>query len=159
MAQIKKAFQPIMSLLAANMSATVGDIYEQALALTKAAVGAGGGSPTTFHRDEAGNVVAVRCAYFGKWFKPSEMPFGEKKNSASGLNPYSKEGMSKWTKQLAEANKARESLLDRVASGEIAPDAIEAEKLAIEENRARIEAQESDAVAYDTLEDLLATLA
>ena len=42
MANIKKAFQPVMSLLAANMDASVSEIYDQAVELTSAKTGGGG---------------------------------------------------------------------------------------------------------------------
>ena len=154
MSNIKKAYQPIMSLLAANMSSTVEDIYEEALALTVAQTGGGGGKATTFHRDEDGNVVAIRCGYFGLWFLTSEVEFGAKKGSASGFNTMCKEGVSLWNKQQTAAKKAKEQLLSDVASGEV--DASDIAAIQEEIEAARNERPEPSVPGFETLEEALA---
>ena len=156
MATIKKAFQPIMSLLAASIGAVVTDeLYAQAEALTAAKTGNGGSQATSFSRDDEGNIVGIRCSYFGQWFKPSEVEFGLKASSASGHNPMCKAAVSAWTKQQADFKKAKEALLDQVTSGDVTPDEIPAHIEALEEARTAI--AEHDFIGYDSLEDLLAS--
>jgi len=155
MATIKKAFQPIMSLLAANIGDTLTqELYDQAVELTCAKTGAGGSHATSSHRDDEGNVVAIRCSYFGQWFKVDEVEFGKKASAASGYNPMCKAAVSAWTKQQATFKKAKESLLEEVASGEISPEDISAHIEELEEARTAIAPH--DFTGYDSLEDLLA---
>ena len=154
MATIKKAFQPIMSLLAASMGATIDeDFYAKAEALTAAKTGSGGSQATSFHKDDEGNVVAIRCSYFGQWFRTDEVEFGLKASAASGYNPMCKAAVSAWTKQQADFKKAKEALLEQVSAGEVAPDEI-ADHIA-ELETARTTIAEHDFAGYDSLEELL----
>lgn len=158
MSGIKKAFLPIIEALRAAMEADpkvkVASVLGDIEALASAKSGAGGGKATTFHRDEAGNVVAVKCYYHGLWMDPRVAEFGEKKSSASGFNSMSKDGMSKWTKQNAAAKKAKEELLLKVQSGEIAADQIADQLAAIDAERSAVIARE-DGYGFATLEECL----
>lgn len=154
MATIKKAFQPIMSLLATNIGELLTqEVYDEAVALTCAKTGAGGSHATSFHKDDEGNVVAIRCSYFGEWFRVDEVEFGQKASAASGYNPMCKAAVSAWTKQQSEFKKAKEALLTQVAEGEVAPEEIPAAIEALEEARTTI--AEHDFTGYESLEDLL----
>lgn len=150
---IKKAFQPILTLLEANPSVKVRDILEQVKELASAK-SAGGGAATTFHKDEAGNVVAVRCYYHGLWMHPALGGFGVKANSASGFNSMCKDGLSKWTKQQRDAKNAKEQLLERAVKGEEGLD-LQAELAAIEASKAQVVPRE-DGYGFNTLEECLA---
>lgn len=153
MATIKKAYQPIMSLLAANMSIIGQELYNEAEQLCSAKVGAGGSGVTTSHRDANGVVTAIRCSYFGQWFKTDEVEFGLKVGSASGHNPMCKAAVSAWTKQQADFKRAKEALLTEVAAGNVEPSDIDAHIEALEE--ARTATAEHSFTGYDSLEDLL----
>jgi len=154
MASIKKAYVSIMSLLAANMDATVADIYPQVEELASAKAGGGGGKATTFHRDEDGNVVALFCAYFKKWFPvDGEVEFGKKASTQSGFNNYSKQGLSHWNKQLNDFKKAKEQLLVDIAADPSLASELQAKLDELEEQRAAIQPVEG---GFDTLEELLA---
>ncbi|BAM63114.1 hypothetical protein ETP1_015 [Edwardsiella phage ETP-1] len=155
MSTIKKAYQAIVEVLQNNASAVVSDVLPQVIELASAKTAAGGGKPTTFHRDDAGNVVAIKCYYHGLWMDPRVAEFGEKKTSASGFNSMSKDGSSKWTKQNAAAKKAKEELLTRVQSGEVAPEAIASEMAAIDAARQAVVARE-DGYGFEALEECLA---
>lgn len=155
MSNIKKAFMPIVELLQANQDTTVADILPQIVELTAAKTGAGGGKASTFHRNDAGDVIAVKCYYHGLWMHVAAVEFGEKKSSASGLNSMSKDGTSKWTKQNAGAKKAKEALLTRVAEGEITANDLPSELKRIEEERAAIIPMEGEYVGFETLEECL----
>lgn len=158
MSGIKKAFLPIVEALRAAMEADpkvkVASVLGDIEALASAKSGAGGGKATTFHRDEAGNVVAIKCYYHNLWMDPRVAEFGEKKSSASGFNSMSKDGMSKWTKQNAAAKKAKEELLLKVQSGEIAADQIADQLAAIDAERSAVIARE-DGYGFATLEECL----
>lgn len=156
MSTIKKAFQPIMTLLATAVEAgTVAqEVYDEALGLTVAKVGAGGGKATTFHKNEAGEVDAVLCYYHKLWMNPQHVEFGAKASSATGLNSMCKDGVSKWTKAKNAAKTAEAALLGRVTSGELAAEDIPAEQASIAEEAAVIIPRE-DGYGFATLEECL----
>lgn len=155
MTAIKKAFQPIVEVLeSVDPSTPVAEVLPQVIEQAKARVGAGGNKATQFHRDDEGNVIAVRCYYFKKWFHTGEVEFGAKKSSASGLNSMCKEGVSNWTKQQAAMKKAKEELLSSVAEGHVASDQIPAALQQIEEEGSTI--APTELVGFDTLDELLA---
>lgn len=150
---IKKAFVPVMEFLNENANRKVKDILPDLEELCSAK--GAGGSASTFHRDEAGNVVAIKDYYYGQWMPTSHVEFGAKAGSASGFNTMSKEGVSNWSRQQREYSKGKEELLGLVAAGEVAPDAIQAELEKLEENRKRI-VPRADGIGFETLEDCLA---
>ena len=150
---IKKVFQPIVSFLEANPAAKVRDVLDQIIELASAK-SAGGGAASTFHRDEHGNVVAIRCYYHNLWMHPELGDFGKKTGSASGYNSMCKDGLSKWTKQQAQMKKAKEQLLTDVANGSFTGD-IQAELQNIEQ-AAKIIAPREDGYGFATLEECLA---
>lgn len=153
MATIKKAYAAIASLLAGNMDATVADIYPQFEALASAKAGGGGGRATTFHRDEQGNVTALFCAYYKKWFPvDGDVEFGKKASTQSGFNNYSKPGLALFTKQLNEFKKAKDALLIEVAADPSKAETLQAELDKLEEARHAIQPVEG---GFDTLEELL----
>lgn len=154
MANIKKAYAAIASLLAGNMDATVADIYPQFEELASAKTGGGGGKATTFHRAEDGTVTALYCAYFKKWFPVGgDVEFGAKASTQSGFNNYSKPGLAHWNRQLKEFKDAKDALLIEVAANpELAAD-LQARLDELEEKRAEIAPVDG---GFDSLEELLA---
>lgn len=153
MTTIKKAYQPILNLLEANPDAKVKTLLDQVRELASAK-SAGGGAATTFHKDEAGNVVAIKCYYHQRWMNPTLAEFGKKANSASGYNPMSKDGLSKWTKQQSIFKKTKEQLLDDVANGTLQPADIAARLQEAEAARDAIVPRE-DGYGFETLEECL----
>ena len=156
MSTIKKAFAPIMSLLAANAALTCEEIYDQALALTSAKAG-GGGAVSSFHKDEDGQVLIAKCGYHGLFFNTAEVEFGKKASAASGLNTMCKDGTSKWTKQLAQFKKAKDQLLTDVGAGDVAATDISAVTAELEEARNEVVAIDG-VVGYATLDEAIAAL-
>lgn len=150
---IKKAFQPIVELLEANQKAKVADVLDQVRELA-AAKGAGG-TATTIHRNEAGEVDYIHCYYFKQWMPVSHVEFGAKKSSASGFDTMCKEGVSNWGRQQRVAKAEKEAVLERVATGELKPEAIQAELDAIEARRVAIKPK-SDGIGFETLEEAMA---
>lgn len=151
---IKKAFQDIVEYLQTNDTCIVADVLPHILSLASAK--AGGGKCSAHHRDDEGNVVAIRCFYHGTWMDPRVVEFGKKVSSASGLNSMCKEGSSKWTKQQRDAKKAKEQLLMEVASGELDPSDLAQCLTDIED--ARNEVVPFSGTDYETLEELISTL-
>lgn len=152
---IKKAYQPIVSLLEANPDVKVKTLLDQVRELA-AAKSAGGGSATTFHKDEAtGNITAIKCYYHQKWMNPQIAEFGKKTGSASGYNPMSKDGLSKWNRQQSEYKKTKERLLEEVSAGTLAPADISARLQEAEQHRDQVIPRE-DSYGFDTLEECLA---
>jgi hypothetical protein len=153
MANIKKAFQPIVDLLEANSGSKVSTILDQVLALASAKTGGGSAGPTSFHKNDDGVVVAIRCAYHKQFFNPDVVEFGAKSSSASGFSAMSKDGTAKWNAQYKQAKEAEAQLLQRLQDGDIQVSDIAAEQERIAEERAVIVPIDG---GYDTLEELLA---
>jgi len=146
---IKKAYQPLISLLEANQNSKVSTILEQAIALASAKT-----VQVTASHVVDGNVVAIRCYYHQLWMSPNVVEFGKKASSATGFNNMCKEGVSKWTKQQREAKKAKDQLLISLAEGEIESTDLPALLADIKEAQDVIVPLENG-IGYETLEELL----
>lgn len=118
MTTIKKQFVEISNILEENKNKKVSTILPQLLELMTKANNASGASHT-FHKNDDGEVVAVFCYYHKKWELVSQVEYGTKKNTATGLNTMCKVGVSQWTKQQRLAKKEESSLLTRLSSGEV----------------------------------------
>lgn len=154
MANIKKAYAEIVVLLQANEDAFVRDILPEVVSLASAKTGGGGGKATTFHKDEEGNIIAIRCYYHGLWMDPAVAEFGKKASSATGFNSMCKDGVSKWSSQQRAAKKAKEQLLLDVASGEVEATDLPALMAEIEEAASAVVPRE-DGYGFATVEELL----
>lgn len=149
---VRKAYQELYAVLEANQDKEVKAILPDLLPLMQTR--SGGGAATTFHRNEEGEVIAIRCYYHKLWMDPRLVEFGRRATSATGLNNMCKAGVSHWTKQQRELKAAEGALLERVASGELAPADIGAEQAKIQEHAARIEPFEGP--AFETVEECIA---
>jgi hypothetical protein len=153
---IKKAFVELVALLEENSNKKVSTVMPQILELvTKSKNSGGSETGKTFAKDEEGNVVAVYCYYHKAWELVANVEYGKKASTASGLNTMCKEGVSQWTKQNRAATKAKEDLLAKVSTGEIAVEDIGEAQERIEEDRKVIVPRE-DGHAFETLEEALA---
>lgn len=155
MATIKKAYVAIVEVLQANLGATVEEVLPQVLELASAKTGSGGGKATTFHKNEAGEVVAIKCYAHDLWMDPRVAEFGSKTSSPTGLNNMCKDGVNKWTAAQRKLKNAEGELLSKVAAGEIAPADIAAEQERIAAEAKTIEPRE-DGYGFATLEECLA---
>lgn len=152
---IKKVFQPLMSLLAANMGSTVEAIYAQAEALVSAKVGGGGGKATNFHRAENGTVVAVFDYAFKVWVDPRLVEFGPKAGTPTGLNTMCKAGVSAWTKLQADFKKGKDAVVSELLAGKITADEAQEQIAALEEARNATPELPAEIQGFETLEDCL----
>ena len=124
---IKKDFQELVAFLEANEKKSVKTILEQVREMCSAK------AQVTFKKDENGNVTHVFCYYHKVWEEVTADNYGKKaSNKATGLNTMCKVGLNQWTKQQREAKKAKDTLLARVASGEVPTEQLTAELEAIE---------------------------
>lgn len=145
---IKKQFSDLIAFLEANQGKKVSTLMPELIEMASAKV-----TQKTFHKDADENVVAIYCYYHKRWELLSEVEYGAKASSSTGFNTMCKEGVSQWTKQQRDAKKAKESVLDKVASGELTADQIPVELAEIERNRQAV--VESSEPSYDTLEEAL----
>ena len=152
---IKKAYIDIINLLEANESRKVSSILDEVRALASCKT-AGGGGASTFHRNEEGEVDAIRCYYFKTWMDPRVVEFGKKASSSTGYNTMCKEGVSNWTRQQRIAKAEKASLLSKVSDGTLAVEDIAQAQEDIELAAAQIIPRE-DGYGFETLEELLAT--
>jgi hypothetical protein len=150
---VKKIFLPLIALLEANSGKSVKAILPEVLEL--AASKGAGGVATASHKVD-GQVVAVRCSFFEKWFPVSHVPFGNKEGSATGLNPMCKEGANLFSLMQREYKKGKEAILDKVASGDLAPEKIESELKKLEKARTDRPEYSVEGMGWDTLEECLA---
>lgn len=147
---IKKQFVELIALLEANPNKKVSTLLPQLLEL---ATSKGGGN--TFHKDEAGNVVAIYCWYHKQWELVSDVPYGKKASSATGLNTMCKDGVSQWSKQQRTAKKANVDLLTKVGVGEVLPADIAAEQAKINKAKDAIVVVDGGEPGFHTLEEAL----
>lgn len=134
---IKKDFQELVAYLEANEKKSVKTILQQVRDMCSAK------AQTTFKKDEDGNVTHVFCYYHKVWEEVTADNYGKKaSNKATGLNTMCKVGLNQWTKQQREAKKAKDTLLARVASGEVPQEQLTEELEAIEVARNTIVAAE-----------------
>jgi hypothetical protein len=151
---IKSEFQAIVSFLQANQGKKVASILPEIIEMaTKKR------AETNFYKDASGKTIAMKCYYFKVWFKLSEVEWSPKANTASGYNQMCKAGLSAWTRQQREAEKARANLLSEVTKGTLLPQDIPAREVEIEAARTKINMDLVPTENYfQTLEELLDTM-
>lgn len=154
MSNVKKAFQPVVEFLQENKDSKVKTVLDDVIEMCKAK--SAGGVATASHRDENGDVVAIRCNYYGLWFPTSHVAFGRKEGSNTGFNSMCKEGANNFSKQQRQYKQARENLLDQVAAGELKPEQIPAEQEKLEAARKEPIPFSVPGMGWESLEDCLA---
>jgi len=148
MTNIKKVYVELVELLESNQNKKVSSIMDQVLELATTKQ-----STKNFLTNDNGEVTHVFCYYHKKWEPLAEVEFGKKKHSASGFNSMCKEGVNQWSKQNRDAKKAEAELLDKVASGELAPDDIQSAREQIQAEKSKIVPRE-DGIGFDSIDEL-----
>lgn len=151
---VKKAYVELVEFLEQNSDKKVKSILDEVKEMCAAR--SAGGVATASHKDEQGNVVAIRCGYFEKWFPVSHVEFGKKEGSATGYNSMCKEGANAFSKGQRDFRAAKEALLERVAAGEVQPSDIAKELEALEAARLTRPAFSIEGMGWDDLEECLA---
>lgn len=144
---VKKAYVELVELLQANQNKKVSSILDQVLELATTKQ-----QSKTYLTNDKGEVTHIFCYYHKKWEPLADVEFGKKKHSASGFNSMCKEGVNQWSKQQRDAKKQENDILDKVASGELSPDEIQAERERIAEDKNKIVTRE-DGIGFDSTDE------
>jgi len=115
----------LVKFLEANRDKQVGEIQAELLALISKSRAS---KRTTSVRDSAGNVFAIFCYYHKTWELVSEVEYGKKASSSTGLNTMCKIGQRSWTKQQALIKKVDPQLLAELQAGTLQVQNLSAEK-------------------------------
>lgn len=151
--QTKKVFTELYTLLNANLESTVASLMPQLLEL----MASKNNGETSYKVD--GEVVAVYCYYHKKWELVRTHAYGAKASTSTGLNTMCKLGVSEWTKQQRQAKNAKSALLAGVADGTVSHLELHSKLEEIEANKESIIYADVYPIAYDTIEELQASLA
>jgi hypothetical protein len=131
MTTIKKGYTELYNVLIANEDKKVSEILEQLIPIMESQQ-----RDKNHFEDEHG--LWVFCYYHKEWELTSQVEYGKKANTATGLNSMCKVGTNQWTKQQREFKKAKADLLNQVASGELAIEDINDKIEELEEVRTSI---------------------
>lgn len=154
---IKKVFNELNTLLAANQDKLVSELMPQLIELMSSKNASGSNGPTSY-KDENGKVIAVFCYYHKKWELVADHEYGAKAGTTTGLNSMCKLGVNQWTKQQREFKKAQSALLTRLASGELEVSQLSEAQAELNVAKDSIVFAESYPTAFDSLDDLLDSL-
>lgn len=146
--KIKKQYEELYAILEANKNRKVSTVLPELLALMEAK---GGGSDVgkTFLKNEKGEVYAIYCYYHKKWELLSNVEYGKKANTATGLNTMCKEGVSSWGKQQRIYKKAKDDLLMQVANQELSAEELPQAMDDLEEQRKAIVPHSLDSFSFE----------
>ena len=131
MTTIKKVYSEVFEILNSNQNKKVKDIMTDLLEVMQSQQ-----RDKNHYEDEHG--LWIFCYYHKDWELTSQVEYGRKANTATGLNSMCKVGTNAWTKQQREFKKFKSELLDKVAAGGISTDQIESEIQRLEEEKSKI---------------------
>ncbi len=112
MTTIKKGFIGVYDILIDNKDKKVKDIMNLILPIMTSQQ-----RDKNHFEDEHG--LWVFCYYHKEWELVSQVEYGSKVNTSTGLNSMCKVGTNQWTRQQREFKKAKADLLNEVADGNI----------------------------------------
>lgn len=165
---IKKDYQAVMSLFAQAIEtlkankvkkSVIEEVtaqYNEAVYITSSKKSNGSGSSSTAYFDENRNLVAVFCYYHKRWELVSNIEYGKKTGTKTGLNTMCKEGTSAWTKNNRALQKQKDALTQQMLKGELTHDQFKEQYENISFN---IEPHSDEDHSFATLNDLKAYLA
>ena len=116
MSNTKKMFVELVTFLNANKDKKVVDLWKTIEELTMSKK-----QEETVLYDKNNKVTHIFCYYHKQWEDVSSVEYGKKASSKSGLNTMCKIGTNLWTKQQANASKAKDEVLTGVEKGTIKP--------------------------------------
>jgi hypothetical protein len=131
MTTIKKVYSEVFEILNSNQNKKVKDIMTDLLVVMESQQ-----RDKNHYEDEHG--LWIFCYYHKEWELTSQVEYGKKVNTATGLNSMCKVGTNQWTKQQRDYKKTKSDLLEKVQSGELAVTDIESEIAKLEEEKNRI---------------------
>lgn len=129
MSTIKKGYVEVYNILVSNKDKKVSSIMDQLLPIMESQQ-----RDKNHFEDDDG--LHVFCYYHKEWELTSQVEYGKKVNTSTGLNSMCKVGTNQWTKQQREFKKSKAELLNFVANGDLAIEDIndEIEKLEVEKD-------------------------
>jgi len=123
---IKKGYAELHSILLANPNKKVKDVLELLMPIMESQQ-----RDKAHYTDEHG--LWVFCYYHKQYELTSQVEYGRKVNTVTGLNSMCKVGTNQWTKQQRDYKKAKSDLLDQVNAGTLQVSDLEAEIKKLEE--------------------------
>lgn len=156
--QVKKQYEEIFAIMQAALEAKpkcqLSTLMPDLLAVMQSK-GSGSDIGKTFLKDEEGRTYAVYCYYHKRWELVDHIEYGKKANTATGLNTMCKDGVSKWSKQQRQYNKAKDALLMQVADGTLPGDKVPGMLEELETARKEIISHDfGDEWSFETVEEL-----
>ena len=136
MTTIKKGFVEIYNILVKNEDVLVSDIMSQLVPIMESQQ-----RDKNHFEDEHG--LWIFCYYHKVWELTSQVEYGKKVNTATGLNSMCKVGTNQWTKQQRDFKASKSDLLEQVAN----------ETLNVEDIKAKIEELEEVKDTIVSLQD------
>ena len=132
MSNIKKGYTELYAILLENADKKVKSVMDLLIPIMETQQ-----KDKCHFYDEDGR-LQVFCYYHKEWEYVDQVPYGKKANTTTGLNTMCKVGTNQWTKQQREFKASAETILDMVASGELAYEDIPAKRAEFEEVKNRI---------------------
>jgi len=126
MTTIKKGFIEVYNILVKNEDVLVSDIMSQLVPIMESQQ-----RDKNHFEDEHG--LWIFCYYHKVWELTSQVEYGKKVNTATGLNSMCKVGTNQWTKQQRDFKASKSSLLEQVADGTLNVEDIKAKIEELEE--------------------------
>ncbi len=126
----KKPFLELLAFLEENKDKKISSILDDVKEMTAAKKHA-----STVLKNSKDEITHIFCYYHKQWEDVKVVEYGSKKSSATGYNQMCKIGVNTWTKQQAEAKKAKAQLLEDVGEGKVQVDEITANLAKIEKAR------------------------
>jgi len=126
MTTIKKGFVELHKILVSNKDKKVSTIMDQLIEIMESQQ-----RDRNHYEDEHG--LWVFCYYHKEWELVQQVEYGNKVNTATGLNSMCKVGTNQWTKQQRDFKKSKSELLNQVADGTLAIEDINEEIAKLEE--------------------------
>lgn len=133
---INKNFVSIYDLLMSNKDMLVSDILDDCVVLMHTEV-----SDKVTRYNEDGN-LEIYCWYHKKWEDTTEIDYGSKKSTKTGLNTFCKVGVNCWTKQQRDYKTQSAKVLIDVAEGKLKPEDIQSKLIELGVTRDLVETRD-----------------
>ena len=108
---------------------------------------------TTSHYDED-NLIAIYCYYHKQWELVTEVEYGKKASSSTGLNSMCKIGVKKWTQQQKKIKLVNEQVLEMLTNGELSLEELPTKKESMIEECRIIDVDEMPN-GFESIEDIV----
>ena len=152
MTSVKKPYEELYAFLLDNKRKKIATVMPELLEIMARKKNSSG-SANTHLKNDKGEVYAIYCYYHKKWELLSDVEYGKKANSTTGLNTMCKEGTSHWYKQRRNKDKAEKEMLAMLSNGDLLPTDIANEQKRIEEE-SKIIVPRDDGHGYIDVEEV-----